>query len=108
MSRGSARAPQKGVIPRPCPPSARRALADLLEHTAPPTRLYTRDVSRRGLGFITRTALPLGHGGILELTAPDGSVLNLHCTLLRCRASVQEWYEGTLHFNRDQPEFDCE
>jgi hypothetical protein len=74
----------------------------------PLMNLYTRDISRRGLGFITRIALPLGYGGIVELPAPDGRLLNLHCTVLRCRQTVPEWYEGHLHFNRDQLDFDCD
>src|SRR5687768_18539296 len=35
-------------------------------------RLYTRDVSTRGLGFITQHRLPLGYGGALDLAAAGG------------------------------------
>lgn len=64
--------------------------------------LYTRDVSRRGLGFISQHRLPLGYGGILELPAPDGRMLRIDCTLLRCREAVRGWYEGAVYFNREQ------
>lgn len=64
--------------------------------------LFTRDVSRRGLGFLSQHRLPLGYGGILELPAPDGRMLRIDCTLLRCREAVRGWYEGAVYFNREQ------
>jgi len=64
--------------------------------------LYTRDVSRRGLGFVSQYRLPLGYGGILELPAPDGRKLRIDCTLLRCREAVRGWFEGAVYFNREQ------
>lgn len=64
--------------------------------------LYTRDVSRRSLGFVCRHRLPLGYGGILELPAPDGRLLRIDCTLLRCREAVRGWFEGAVYFNREQ------
>lgn len=69
--------------------------------------LYTRDINERGIGFITRERLPLGYGGLLRLPAPQGvgGVLNIPCTLYRCRLAAPGWYEGALHFNRDQTEF---
>jgi hypothetical protein len=70
--------------------------------------LYTRDVDRRGLGFITPHRLPLGYGGTVELYAPSGRKMNVPCTLFRCRQSVQGWYEGALSFNREQGGFDVE
>lgn len=74
--------------------------------TAPPRRLYTRDISRRALGFICNTPLPLSHGGVVEMHDHYGNPISLHCTLLRCRLTAPGWYEGTLYFNRDQPQFD--
>ena len=35
-----------------------------------PWRLYTRDVSIRGVGFVTRDRLPLGYGGMIVLATP--------------------------------------
>jgi hypothetical protein len=68
--------------------------------------LYTRDADQRGIGFITRERLPLGYGGMLRLASPRTSKsLNIACTLCRCRMAAPGWYEGALHFNRDQAEF---
>ena len=68
--------------------------------------LYTRDVDHRGIGFITRERLPLGYGGMLRLASPKTSkTLNIACTLYRCRMAAPGWYEGAVHFNRDQAEF---
>jgi hypothetical protein len=72
---------------------------------APAWTLYTRDVNPRGLGFITSHRLPLGYGGMIELRAPDGRVSNIHCTLVRCREAAPGWFEGSLHFSREQPDF---
>jgi hypothetical protein len=69
---------------------------------AEPWLLFTRDVCPRSLGFITPHRLPLGYGGILEIPGPDGQMLRLDCTLLRCREASAGWYEGALYFNRDQ------
>jgi hypothetical protein len=67
--------------------------------------LYTRDIGPKSMGFITAQRLPLGYGGILELTDPDGQPARIHCTLLRCREVAPGWYEGALYFNREQPRF---
>ena len=68
--------------------------------------LYTRDVNPRGAGFITPHRLPLGHGGLIELPTPDGGLVrSIPCTLLRCREAAPGWYEGSLYFNRHQPDF---
>jgi hypothetical protein len=68
--------------------------------------VYTRDVDRRGLGFLTRDRLPLGYGGWIELPAPNGRMMKIHCTLFRCRPAASGWYEGALYFNREQMAFD--
>jgi hypothetical protein len=73
---------------------------------APAWRLYTRDINRRGLGFITPHRLPLGYGGIVLLRDGNGKMERVHCTLSRCREATPGWYEGSLHFNREQPHFD--
>jgi hypothetical protein len=67
--------------------------------------LYSRDVNNRSLGFITSHFLPLGYGGLLQIASPAGRLLNIHCTLLRCRQAAPGWYDGALYFNRDQNEF---
>ena len=69
-------------------------------------RLYTRDINRRGLGFVTPHRLPLGYGGIVMLPGQTGQVAAVHCTLSRCREASPGWFEGCLHFNREQPQFD--
>lgn len=67
--------------------------------------IYTRDLHQRGLGFITPHRLPLGYGGRVSFPRPDGSgTLSVHCTLLRCREAAPGWYEGSLYFNREQPQ----
>jgi hypothetical protein len=73
---------------------------------APPWQLYVRDVNAKSLGFVTRHRLPLGYGGLLTLTSPDGRKLSIDCTLLRCREAVQGWFEGSMYFNREQPTFE--
>jgi hypothetical protein len=71
----------------------------------PARELYTRDIGPKSMGFICSQRLPLGYGGILELTDPDGQPARIHCTLLRCREVAPGWYEGALYFNREQPRF---
>lgn len=72
---------------------------------AMPWVLYTRDVTPRGIGFVTRNRLPLGYGGTVALTAPDGSEFGAGCIILRCRETAGGWFEGALTFNRPQPIF---
>ena len=71
----------------------------------PPWRLFIRDADARGLGFLTPHRLPLGYGGTVELPAPSGQRVNIHCTVLRCREVATGWFEGALTFNRDQDAF---
>ena len=74
--------------------------------TSSPWTIYTRDIHSRGLGFISPHRLPLGYGGLIELPGPEGGVISINCTLSRCREAAPGWYEGSLYFNREQPEFD--
>ena len=67
-----------------------------------PWRLYTRDVSARGVGFVTPHRLPLGYGGALQLPTPAGRMVTVNGTLFRCREVSNGWYEGALYFNREQ------
>ena len=71
----------------------------------PGWELFTRNVNRRGMGFLTRHRLPLGYGGHVELVAPNGRPLSVPCTLFRCREAVPGWYEGAMNFNREQADF---
>lgn len=71
-------------------------------NNARPRILYTRDLHCRGLGFITSERLPLGHGGTLEVTTDDRKTLHISCTLSRYRQTVRGWFEGAMHFNREQ------
>jgi hypothetical protein len=80
-----------------------RLFSDL--NDAQPRVLFTRDVSSRGLGFITADQLPLGHGGRVQVVLPSGRQLQIPCTLSRCRQINAGWYEGALHFNREQLDF---
>ena len=68
-----------------------------------PWVVYTRDVNARGLGFLSPHRLPLGYGGTIELPHPEGGIMTIHCTLLRCREAAPGWYEGAVYFNREQP-----
>ena len=70
-----------------------------------PWVLFTRDVNRKGIGFITRHRLPLGYGGKVQLSSPNGQLVTVHCTLYRCREAAQGWFEGALYFNREQWNF---
>ena len=72
---------------------------------ASPWIVYTRDIHARGLGFISPNRLPLGYGGLIELPGPDGTLTNVHCTLLRCREAAPGWYECSVYFNRERPEW---
>ncbi len=94
---------------REVPRSPYRVIADLRLYSdtngADGWSLYTRDVSVRGLGFITPHRLPLGYGGTVELPAPDGRIIAVNCTLLRCREITSGWYDGALYFNREQAVF---
>jgi hypothetical protein len=74
--------------------------------TTPGRLLYTRDINRRGVGFVTAHRLPLGYGGVLQLADENGRTTDVHCTLLRCREAAPGWFEGSAVFNRDQPQFD--
>jgi hypothetical protein len=65
-------------------------------------KLYTRDVSVRGVGFVTRDRLPLGYGGLLEIPGPSGRMMSVNGTLFRCRDIGNGWFEGALYFNREQ------
>jgi hypothetical protein len=58
-----------------------------------PRRVYTRDMSPLGIGFITHAALPLGCGAKLSLPAPNGGVDVIVCTVIRCREITHGWFD---------------
>lgn len=64
--------------------------------------LFTRDLGPRSLGFISKQRLPLGYGGMIELPDPDGQLVAIHGTVLRCRPTAHGWFEGAFSFNREQ------
>ena len=65
--------------------------------------LYSRDVSVRGMGFITPHRLPLGYGGVVQIPTPrNGRMISVAGTLFRCREVSSGWFEGSLYFNREQ------
>jgi hypothetical protein len=73
---------------------------------SPGFELFTRDINRRGVGFITRHRLPLGYGGTVALPGTGHKSGVIHCTLFRCREAAPGWFEGCLGFNREQPQYD--
>jgi hypothetical protein len=76
---------------------------------AAPTVIYTRHVNSQAVGFLTDRCLHLNHGGMLSIPSPvDGMPMNVACTVLRCREVAPGWYEGAVHFNREQPCFSAE
>lgn len=87
--------------------AALQLFADMYDGQA--IMLYTRDITPKSLGFITRHRLPLGYGGVVDLPDPAGVVRSIDCTLIRCREVAKGWYEGAVYFNREQSEFqnDC-
>ena len=90
-----------------------RVLVELRLFSDPPGtpswQLYSRDVSVRGMGFITQHRLPLGYGGMVQLPAPrSGRLVSVAGTLFRCREVGQGWFEGSLYFNREQWLFSAE
>lgn len=68
----------------------------------PSRTVFSRDISPRGIGFVTTDRLPLGYGGVVDLPAKDGTIVSVACTVLRCRQATGGWYEGFIYFNREQ------
>ena len=68
--------------------------------STPGTVLYTRDLSRNGIGFITRDRLSLGARGVVEMPADGGQTQRIQCTIVRCRELTPSWYEGSAYFCR--------
>ena len=71
-----------------------------------PWQIFVRDVTPRGLGFITRHRLPLGYGGMLNFKCPKQTMLNIDCVIRRCCQAANGWYEGAISFNRPQHALD--
>jgi hypothetical protein len=71
-----------------------------------PPLLFVRDADERGLGFITQHSLPLGYSGRVSIETPEGELLDVGCTVYRCRHCSGDWYEGALTFSRAQRAFE--
>ena len=86
-----------------------RAMMKLFSDGAevPGSLLFTRHISTQAVGFLSARRLPLSHGGLLSIPSPDGKVVEIACTVLRCREAAPGWFEGALYFNRDQMAFDA-
>jgi hypothetical protein len=63
-----------------------------------PTILFTRDVTEKGIGFITRERVPLGYNGLVQFTNSRGKTVTQHGQVYRCREAINGWYEGSLRF----------
>jgi len=74
----------------------------------PPYLLFTRHISPKAVGFLCKTYLALSHGGVLRIPGPNGKVMEIYCTVLRCREAGPGWYEGAIYFNREQATFAAE
>jgi hypothetical protein len=75
-------------------------------HEMAATLLFTRHVNPQAVGFLTNRRLPLSHGGILYVPSPQQQkLLQIYCTVLRCREAAPGWYEGAAYFNRQQNVF---
>ena len=85
-------------------PYRRRALLRLFSDPAGsrPHLLYTRDVSTGALGFLSGRPVTLSHGGTVKIASPFGKMMEIACTVLRCREAAPGWYEGAVYFNRPQ------
>jgi hypothetical protein len=83
--------------------AALRLFSDAPESVA--SLLFTRHVNPQAVGFLTNRHLPLSHGGILYIPSPDQRMLQIYCTVLRCREAAPGWYEGAAYFNRQQAVF---
>jgi hypothetical protein len=57
------------------------------------------------MGFITREWVHVGRGGKVAFLAADGTTVQVACTITRCRQAAPGWFEGSVHFTRDQPHF---
>ena len=67
------------------------------------TVVYTRDVTGRNVGFLSRSRLPLGYGGTIELPPPHGrggEAVPVACVLLRCTPAAGGFYDCCAAFNR--------
>jgi len=63
-----------------------------------PRRVYTRDLTPSGLGFISPVWFPLSCGGTLHLPAPGGSVDTIPCKVIRRQEMIQGWFDGAVSF----------
>lgn len=64
--------------------------------------IFTRDLDGRAMGFVCKDRLPLGYGGWITFSMPDGRRQNLEATVTRCSPCSGGWHEGALHFTHPQ------
>jgi hypothetical protein len=76
---------------------------EVIGDAAPPrTAVYTRDVNRWGVGFVTQHPLPLGRDATLRIWI-EGQMLMLRSCVLRCREVLPGWYEGAALLYSEEP-----
>jgi hypothetical protein len=66
-----------------------------------PRPVYTRDLTPRGLGFISPAPIPLGCAGRLHLPSPGGGVDIIECKVTRCREMTYGWFDGAVSFKEE-------
>lgn len=77
--------------------------------------IFTRDVTEKGMGFLSRRSLAAGTRAVLRAPLPGGGTLDVTCTVRRCRPAATTdsattsqnlgWYEGALVFSKPQEVF---
>lgn len=63
--------------------------------------LYLRDLTSQAAGFITSLRPPDGEPGVLHFRA-GSQLLEIDCDVTRRCEPAPGWYEGVLHFHRQQ------
>jgi len=69
-----------------------------------PRRIYTRDMTPLGIGFVTHDPLPLGAGANLLLPASTGGADMVACNVTRCREIVNGWFDCAVSFKEEKHE----
>lgn len=80
---------------------ARLRWAEAQQEAAQVTTLYTRDLTGRGVGFITSGELPADSTAVVELPGVDGMPIQAQGKIVRTKAFANGWQEGYVRF--DEP-----